>query len=62
MVWEKNVYAIVMLTKCVEQGRVSIFWEKINYCCIVYLKIHLFLKEHFPDVNTFVLRKYVLYF
>ncbi|EDL42204.1 mCG113486, partial [Mus musculus] len=21
MVWEKNVYAIVMLTKCVEQGR-----------------------------------------
>lgn len=25
MVWEKNIYAIVMLTKCVEQGRVSIF-------------------------------------
>ncbi|TEA34055.1 hypothetical protein DBR06_SOUSAS2310165, partial [Sousa chinensis] len=26
MVWEKNVYAIVMLTKCVEQGRASIFY------------------------------------
>ncbi|KAF6105760.1 protein tyrosine phosphatase receptor type J [Phyllostomus discolor] len=26
MVWEKNVYAVVMLTKCVEQGRCEEYW------------------------------------
>lgn len=25
MIWEKDIYAVVMLTKCVEQGRVSGF-------------------------------------
>ena len=25
MIWEKNIYAVVMLTKCVEQGRVRFF-------------------------------------
>lgn len=30
MIWEKNVYTLVMLTKCKEQGRVSTtLWNKI---------------------------------
>ena len=55
MVWEKNVYAIVMLTKCVEQGRVRNFYFLLlfrsfihSYCGGGYFKTY-FLKKTFPQ-------------
>lgn len=70
MVWEKNVYAIVMLTKCVEQGRVCNF-----YFLLLFRPVHSFIvivvegilkpilkKDIPPSISTSILRNVLFVF